>query len=293
MIDYRGLEALYTVIQLQNFEAAAEKLFITQSAVSQRIKSLESDYGEPLLIRNLPYQPTPFAEPLLAHYQHVRQLEQTLQGSLQQQRIHPKISIAINRDSLETWFMDLLTGGNLSHHTLLDIIADDQAVTLDYLKKGLVSACISTVKKPLSGCSATFLGYLEYALVASPTFKTHYFDNKPIKDSLLNAPILIFDYQDKLHERFLAQYFAIHHKPENYYTIPSVRGFRKFALQGYGFALIPLLDIEKELRTGKLVILFDNKIMKMPLYWHHFSIESAAHKAFNRSIIEKAQEKLA
>lgn len=64
MLDYRALAALQAVIETQGFETAANKLFITQSAVSQRIKALENHYGEPLLIRTIPYQPTAFGESL-------------------------------------------------------------------------------------------------------------------------------------------------------------------------------------------------------------------------------------
>ena len=47
MLDYHGIEALYEVLKAQSFEKAALNLHITQSAVSQRIKNLESFHGEP------------------------------------------------------------------------------------------------------------------------------------------------------------------------------------------------------------------------------------------------------
>lgn len=56
--DYRVLQALDAVIRERGFERAAQKLCITQSAVSQRIKQLEYLYGQPLLIRTVPPKPT-------------------------------------------------------------------------------------------------------------------------------------------------------------------------------------------------------------------------------------------
>ena len=41
MIDYKGIKTLLEVIENQSFEIAAKKLHISQSAVSQRIKTLE------------------------------------------------------------------------------------------------------------------------------------------------------------------------------------------------------------------------------------------------------------
>ena len=56
--DYRALQALDAVIRERGFERAAQKLCITQSAVSQRIKQLENLFGQPLLVRTVPPQPT-------------------------------------------------------------------------------------------------------------------------------------------------------------------------------------------------------------------------------------------
>ena len=68
MIDYQAVAALSAVIETQSFQKAAEKLFVTQSAVSQRIKSLENFYGKPVLIRSLPYRPTHLGTALLEHF---------------------------------------------------------------------------------------------------------------------------------------------------------------------------------------------------------------------------------
>lgn len=56
--DYRTLQALDAVIRERGFERAAQKLCITQSAVSQRIKQLENMFGQPLLVRTVPPRPT-------------------------------------------------------------------------------------------------------------------------------------------------------------------------------------------------------------------------------------------
>lgn len=56
--DYRALQALDAVIRERGFERAAQKLCITQSAVSQRIKQLENLFGQPLLVRTVPPHPT-------------------------------------------------------------------------------------------------------------------------------------------------------------------------------------------------------------------------------------------
>lgn len=226
MLDYKSIEALHAVVELQSFEAAAKKLFITQSAVSQRIKSLETHYGETVLIRIQPYKPTELGESLIGHFKRVCLLEDTFEQQMKARTTKLRIAIALNRDSLETWFLDLLDKIDLSQDVLLEIIADDQNLTLDYFKKGLASACLSTSEKSQMGTHVTFLGNMEYLLVASPKFIKKNFPNLDLDVSkkqtkcLLEAPALKFDKNDFMHEHYLEQFFGLH-KPElNFQIIP-------------------------------------------------------------------------
>lgn len=292
MLDYRGIEALHTVVDQQSFESAAKKLHITQSAISQRIKGLETFYGEPVLIRTLPYRPTKLGEFLLGHFKRMTLLEDSLKQQIAKTALKPRISIALNRDSLETWFLDLLDETHIFDHLTIEIIADDQELTLGYLKRGQVSACLSTSEKAILGGNAAFLGNMEYLLVASPAFIEQYFSDKNQKKCLVSAPAIKFDKNDRLHELYLEKYFRIHAEDLNFHIVPSVRGFKKFALLGYGYALIPKIDIVDELQTKKLIQLYEGKVWKIPLYWHYLDIESAFYKKFTKDMIQYTRKKL-
>src|ERR1700704_6952621 len=52
------LAALAAVIEFGSFDAAAERLHVTPSAVSQRIKALEQRVGQVLVVREKPCRPT-------------------------------------------------------------------------------------------------------------------------------------------------------------------------------------------------------------------------------------------
>ena len=292
MLDYRGIEALYTVQELQSFKAAAKKLHITQSAVSQRIKNLETLYGEPVLIRVLPYKTTRLGDFLIGHYKRLCLLEDSLADQIESQKRKQTISIALNRDSLETWFLDLIEKTDLFSHINLEIIADDQELTIDYLKKGLVSACLSTSSKEIPGGHAVFLGNMEYVLVASPEFIKSYFTKRKQKQCLLKAPAIKFDKHDFLHERYLEKFFGLNGKEMDFHIIPSVKGFKKYALLGYGYALIPKIDILLELKNKKLVQLYPDKIWKTPIYWHYWDIQSPIYKKFNADFVHHISSRL-
>ncbi len=291
MLDYRGIEALYAVQELQSFEEAAKKLHVTQSAVSQRIKGLETYYGEPVLIRTLPYRPTGLGERLIGHFKRISLLEEDLERQLETTGTVPRISIALNRDSLETWFLDLLKETELFRGVVLEVIADDQELTLDYLKKGLVSACLSTSEKEIKGCKVSPLGEMEYVLGASPEFAKKHFSEGTPKECLRKAPAIKFDQNDQLHERYLEKFFHLNGKELNYNVIPSVRGFKELVLLGYGYALIPRIDIVSLLKKKQLVQLYD-KVWKVPLYWHHWAVDSEFYRKFNADIVRHVKSKL-
>ena len=53
-LDGHQLAAFAAVIELGSFDAAAERLHVTPSAVSQRIKALEQRVGQVLVVREKP-----------------------------------------------------------------------------------------------------------------------------------------------------------------------------------------------------------------------------------------------
>jgi LysR family transcriptional regulator (chromosome initiation inhibitor) len=294
MLDYSAIAALAAVIETQSFQMAAGRLFVTQSAVSQRIKSLEQFYGEPVLVRALPYRPTDLGLSLLGHYKRVMMLEDALHADLKTTAAVPSLSISISRDTLETWFPKVIQQLHKVMPLKLEILADDQDRTLLNLQKGLVSACASTTSKPLPGCKSEFIGFFDYALVATPEFKKTYFSNKNVtKADLLSAPTLLFDQHDNLHAAYLKHYFDIDDMQLTHsHVIPSVHGFKQFALQGYAYVLIPYLDILQEIKNKQLVQIVPDKMWKMPVYWHSFELETEGSRAFNNLVIATAKELL-
>jgi LysR family transcriptional regulator (chromosome initiation inhibitor) len=72
----------------------------------------------------------------------------------------------------------------------------------------------------------------------------------------------------------------------------SIQGFKKFAMLGYGYGLIPRIDIHEELKKGTLVQLYPDKVWKIPLYWHYWAVQSKFYQKFNAEIIKNIKSKL-
>jgi len=160
-IDYKLLKALDAVVLEQNFERAANRLHITQSAISQRIKLLETQLGQPLLIRAQPIQPNALGQQLLGHYQRVLQLETELANQFNNNKKQTQsMPIAVNADSLSSWFIPALTP-LLQHKNIeLNLYVEDESRTWERMRSGEALACVTSKAKGIVGSESYFLGYM-------------------------------------------------------------------------------------------------------------------------------------
>lgn len=286
MIDYHALKALEAVIELQSFESASKALGISQSAVTQRIQGFEAYLGERLLIRKTPYRASETGESYLNLLRKVTSLENDIFKSNSKK---PTLKIAINRDSLDLYFLEVLLDKELAELIALEIIADDQDMTLNFLKSGQVDMCISSQKKPLPNHTATHLGDMVYSLVCAPHFYEKYFKKGVGKESLLNAPLVIFDKNDKAQHTYLMDNYGIDN-PLMVNQVPSVRSFKNAILGGFGYGLIPIMDIETEIKKKNIVELVPSKKFKVPLYLHQWEYQRDYVKILNQKILKAASK---
>src|ERR1700742_2333058 len=108
-IDQGQLEALLAVVTEGTFDAAAHALHVTPSAVSQRIKALETRVGRVLVARTKPVGPTPSGAVLLRAARQMQALAADAVAELGDGAGAPlAIPLAVNADSLATWLMPAL-----------------------------------------------------------------------------------------------------------------------------------------------------------------------------------------
>jgi DNA-binding transcriptional LysR family regulator len=80
--DMSLLHSLAAVIDQGSFNSAAQTLDISQSALSQRIASLEDAIGIPLVVRCRPVKPTKAGEKLMLYAQRVTHLSHEIRAEL-------------------------------------------------------------------------------------------------------------------------------------------------------------------------------------------------------------------
>ncbi|MFV0409814.1 MAG: LysR family transcriptional regulator ArgP [Paracoccus sp. (in: a-proteobacteria)] len=285
MIDYPALAALAEIARRGSFEAAAHALGVTQSAVSQRIKTLEARAGQVLLDRGPPVVPTEAGLRLIAHLDQVRLLEAGLGQDAGSGP--PVIRIAVNADSLASWAIKALPEAP----GLLDLTIDDQDHAESWLRAGLVSAAITASRGPVAGCDSHALGAMRYLAVASPAFIARHFRDGVTPEALRRAPAITFNAKDGLQDlwvrRHLGQRIAL---PTH--LIPTSEGFAEAARLGLGWGMNPEILIAEDLRAGRLQPLLPGTDLDVALYWQVARIMAPSLAPLTRAIRKAARAQL-
>ncbi|OUS32249.1 transcriptional regulator ArgP [Thalassotalea sp. 42_200_T64] len=287
-LDYKLIHALDTVIHEQSFDKAAQVLNITQSAISQRIKQLEQLVANPVLIRTQPLQATAVGEKILSHFRKIRQLEYDLVREIMPSDVPSSlpITIAVNADTLASWFIPALTPLLKRYPIELNIQVTNEANTQELLKKGEVFAAVSSQKSSFAGVKVEPIGTLDYILCASPEFQQKFFADGLNNSNLSIAPCIDYDHRDTMHKDYLKQHFGIKKADYPCHRIRSSEAVVTMALAGLAYGLIPTTQANEHLASGALIDLAPNMHLKQPLFWHSWVLERGIQKQVSATIID-------
>ena len=291
MLDYKLIEAMAMVVKEGGFDKAAQALHITQSAISQRIKLLESATGQILIARTTPPRATAAGRKLLKHYLKVKRLEDDLMGEMDVplDRRFTTIAVGLNADSLSTWFPKVIHPFLRKEYVVLDIHVDDQDKTHELLKNGEVMGCISTQEQSLQGCRMDFLGQMSYHMLATPDFAGQWFPHGLTLAAANRAPAILYNRKDELHHKFFQQFFGELPDafPINY--VPSSEKFLDFIAMGIGYGMLPLQQSAPLLGEGRLIDLAPGNPVAVKLYWHCWNLKSKLLESLTHHLINGVQ----
>lgn len=270
MLDYPLLAALAAVVREGSFERAAHALHLTPSAVSQRVKLLEERIGQVLVVRGQPCSATPAGRRLCRHAEQVAELEQQLRGEL------PAVGdgdagpvtlpVAVNADSLATWFLPAAAAFAQQDGALLDIRLDDQEHTAESLRSGEVLAAVSALAAPVQGCRSVALGRLRYVATASPAFFERHFAAGVNAAALARAPCLTFNQKDRLQSQWLRQALGQDLVVPRHW-LPASQAFVDASLAGMGWGMNPAPLVAAHLASGALRPLLPGCDLQVALHW--------------------------
>jgi LysR family transcriptional regulator (chromosome initiation inhibitor) len=273
-LDPAALDCLAALADEGSFERAAERLAITQSAVSQRLRTLEAAVGQPLVVRARPLQLTEAGKVLLRYARQWQALRadaaRELGARLQETQ---RLPIAVNADSLATWVLPALDPIVQAGHGL-ELLVDDQDFTHDWLRQGAVLGCVTTVREALRGCRVRALGVMHYIAVASPAFAARELPVGLERANFACVPFLVFNRKDDMQSQWVSRAFGVRGPRLQERFVPSSEAYARAAAMGWGVGVMPELQVRPLLDAGILVRLRPDVHVPVSLHWHQWQAGS-------------------
>ncbi|HEY5320245.1 MAG TPA: LysR family transcriptional regulator ArgP [Galbitalea sp.] len=289
--DLAQLRALAATVDTGSFEAAASALHLTPSAVSQRIKALETSVGQVLVRRTKPTATTDAGERYLRL---ARQIDSLVRSAAQlsptdASETFVTVPLAVNSDSLATWVLPALAGIPVS--IAFDLHREDQDHSADLLRAGTVMAAITTDSRAVQGCTVERLGTMRYRALASPDFVARWFQHGVTKDALAHAPLVVFDRKDDLQDRYLRSRGTRGIAPPRHH-VPGSADFSEAVRLGLGWGMVPDQQSASGLGDGTLVDFDPDRHIDVTLHWQQWTLRTPALDAIADAIRTAAAEHL-
>lgn len=283
---------LAVLVDEGSFDGAARTLGITQPAVSHRVRTLESLVGQVLLVRARPVRPTPAGEAVIRFARQLLHLEADAAAALglTGDEARTSVPIAVNSDSLSTWFLPPLATLSARLPVVFDLHRDDQDHTVRLLEEGTVVAAVTSRSTPIAGCRVTPLGAMRYRPMATAAFHERWFPDGVTSDALARAPLVDFDRRDDLQTRWLnARAVATSMPPRH--RVPASSEYADAVRAGLGWGQLLPFQADDLLERGLLRPLDDSHV-EVPLYWQQWTLRSALLDEVANEIIAHAREVL-
>jgi len=254
-MDLSQLEVFLTAAREGRFSRAAEKLYRTQSAVSQSIRKLEEELGEPLFDRSSREGILTDAGEVLREYaERLLNLRNNAQEALVELRSlhHGKLAIAAN-EFTSLYLLPVLASFRRLHpmikisvqRSLGSHIPDN--VLRHNCEFGMLTY---DPQDPQLHAISVYLDELIFVVPPShPLAKAAQVSIRQLGAETFVAHNVASPYREKV-----IQAFKRHKTPLNMdIELPTLQAIKRFVAMGNGVALVPEISVEGELARGELV----------------------------------------
>ena len=242
------LATLLAVVDAGTFEAAARALHVTPSAVSQRVKALESEVGHVVVLRTAPCRATPAGEALvrLARQQALLTAE-TLAELAPGEGGRVDLPVAVNADSMATWFREVIEACAAWDDVVLRLHVEDQDHSARLLRSGEVLGAVTSDPTPMQGCTTEPIAVVRYVPVVAPELLARHRTGRRVDWARL--PVVRFNAKDDLQQRLLDRHGVTTRPPTH--EVPDGAGFLTAVSAGLGWGAVMSAQLAPDARLGR------------------------------------------
>lgn len=268
----KQIEAFHWVVQLGSFEAAANRLHTTQSAVSKRIAELESELACQLFDRSQRQaRLTPQGTTMAVHAAGMLELQgrmlERVRGEPQQERI---VRLGATELMGMSWLPAFLSAARQRFPQLfIQVEVDHGARLLAKLNQRYFDLALMPGPSWDRSYSALPLGTLQRTWMASPAMGL---PTRRLEIEELSEYPVVSTFPDTVHAQMQAAWFRQNGflTQRNLYAC-NLAVLADFVRQGLGIGLLPEVHYRAEIRSGALVRIRTS--VKFPLI-QYFAVHS-------------------
>ena len=266
-MNLRFVEAFYWVASLKSISRAAEKLFLTQSAMSSRISTLEEELGVLLLDRgDKQFKLTAAGARFLVYADKLLALQRDVKAEMGSDQ-HMAVSMRIGaiESVLHSWLIPWLEKLRSDHPGLeLELTVETTPILMDLVQRGTLDVVFAALPASSTGVRNHTLPPMDMAFVGNPLL--HKKRNYKLAE-LADMELLTFQKGSQPHVTLLDLFKKHRLEPKKVHAISSISAMVQLVQGGFGVALLPLAAVARLGGFAKLKpFAVDANVQSLPIH---------------------------
>jgi len=149
-------------------------------------------------------------------------------------------------------------------------------------------AAVTADPRAVQGCRVRRLGAMRYLAVAAPDRRDRWFADGLGAEVFATAPLLAFNREDGLQERFVASVVGRRTVTPHVHYVPSQSAFVGLVEAGLGWGMVPEVAAAERIAAGALVEIRAGRHLDVPLYWQHWALRTPTLDDLTERVVRAA-----
>ena len=266
-MNLRFVEAFYWVASLKSISRAAEKLFLTQSAMSSRISTLEEELGVLLLDRgDKQFRLTAAGARFLVYADKLLALQREVKAEMGSDKpLAVSMRIGAIESVLHSWLIPWLEKLRADQPGLeLELTVETTPILIDLVQRGTLDVVFAVLPAAGTGVRNHTLPPMDMVFVGNPLL--HKKRNYKLAE-LADMELLTFQKGSQPHVTLLDMFRQQRLEPKKVHAISSISAMVQLVQGGFGVALLPRAAVARLQGFAKLKPLtVDAKVQALPIH---------------------------
>jgi DNA-binding transcriptional LysR family regulator len=255
-MNQRFVEAFYWVATLKSMTRAAEKLFMTQSAISSRVSALEEELGILLIDRRdrQQFALTNGGMRFLNYAERLMTLHRQLRDELgtEDAGVH-LLRVGAIESALHTWLIPMLQHLRSVHPNLqLELTVEITPVLVEAVKRGTLDLVFAAQSISAPDIRTRPLPTMEMVFVGAREMKRR---TPYTLAEIVSHEMMTFQRGSQPHLALLEQLRSEGLEPPRLHTISSIPAMVHLIESGFGIATLPIIAAQTLVRKHEIAIL--------------------------------------